>query len=59
MPLPRSGVPSLGQPTQVGVMENVGRSLRVESAGVSWAKTGDVPTYKVKNKNVNFIVVFK
>ena len=40
-------------------MEKVGRSLRVESAGVSWAKTGDVPRYKVKSKRVNFIIVLR
>ena len=43
----------------VGVMEKVGRSLRVESACVSWAKIGDVPKYKVKSKRVNFSIVFR
>lgn len=59
MPLPRSGAPSPGQPTQVGVIEKVGRSLRVESACVSCAKTGDVPKYKVKSKRVNFIIMLR
>ena len=59
MPLPRSGAPSPGQPTQVGVIENVGRSLRVESGCVSWARTGDVPRYMAIRKRGKFIIMFR
>ena len=55
MPLPRSGAPSPGQPVQVGVIENVGRSIRVESACVSPPKTGDAHRRKNNSKRLNFI----
>jgi len=57
MPLPRSGAPSPGQPTQVGAIEKVGRLTltesatvaATESAGATSAKTASASTSRARH----------
>ncbi|MFT7694966.1 MAG: hypothetical protein ACI8P2_003600 [Candidatus Latescibacterota bacterium] len=51
MPLPRSGAPSPGQPTQVGASENWGRLFSTESTWASSAKIEATSKSKTANKN--------
>ncbi|SVD90143.1 uncharacterized protein METZ01_LOCUS442997, partial [marine metagenome] len=58
MPLPRSGAPSPGQPTQVGACENLGRLLWVESVCACSEKPDATSPNKTANKENITVSIF-
>ena len=58
MPLPRSGAPSPGQPTQVGACENLGRLLWVESVCACSENPDATSPNKTANKENSTVLIF-